>query len=607
MAAPLLSLQDTRLRIGRDELFDGAELFVFENDRLCLVGRNGSGKSTLMKIAAGLVEPDHGERMIRPDVTLRYLEQEPDLTGFSSVHEYAASGLGPGDEIWRVSYLLEHFGLTGDEDPAALSGGEARRAAIARAMAPAPDILLMDEPTNHLDLPAISWLEDELKTTKSALVLISHDRRFLETLTRRTLWIDRGITRSVDRGFEGFEAWRDETLEQEALDAHKLERKIAAEEDWVRYGVTARRKRNVRRMKELQDLRRQRDESRKTPGSVSMEAAESGKSGKLVIEAEAIAKTYDGRAVVEDFSTRIMRGDRLGLAGPNGSGKTTLLRMLTGVLEPDSGAIRLGANLEIVTLDQRRASLKDEETLADALTGGRGDQVMVGDTPRHVVSYMKDFLFPADRARQPVGALSGGGRGRLALAIALARPSNLLVLDEPTNDLDLETLDLLEEVLADYAGTVLLVSHDRDFLDRIVTSLIAPDPERPGRWMEYAGGYSDMIRQRGEAGLTGLSRQTAKQNSPASRPKAQTPARSGKDKLSNKERYALKELPGKMEVAQARIAKLQAALADPELYARDPEGFQTVTEALRKSEHDLAAMEEEWLAAEMRREEIADA
>ena len=604
MAAPLLSLQDIHLRYGRDELFAGADMQVFERDRLCLVGRNGSGKSTLMKIAAGLVESDSGERVVGNEATLRYLEQEPDFSGFASTYEYAAAGLTAGDEAWKARALLEELGLTGDENPARLSGGEARRAALARAMAPEPDILLLDEPTNHLDLPAIAWLEDRLKRTKSALVLISHDRRFLQTLTKRTLWIDRGVTRDLNRGFEAFEAWRDETLEAEALDAHKLDRKIAAEEDWVRYGVTARRKRNVRRMKELQGLRQQRKEARRTPGSVTMEAAEAGKSGKRVIEAETISKTYDGRPVVDEFSTRILRGDRIGFAGPNGAGKTTLLNMLIGELAPDSGEVTMGANLERVTLDQRRAALKEDQRVADALTGGDSDQVMVGGKPRHVVSYMKDFLFPADRARQPVSALSGGERGRLALAIALARPSNLLVLDEPTNDLDMETLDLLEEVLNDYAGTVLLVSHDRDFLDRTVTSLIAPDPNRPGRWTEYAGGYSDMLAQRGgDAGMTALTRDPSGRAASKS-PDASAPARTAKAKLSNKERYALKELPGKMEAAQTKIGKLQEALGAPDLYSSDPEGFHALTEALEKCQTELDRMEEEWLAAEMRREEV---
>ena len=368
---------------------------------------------------------------------------------------------------------------------------------MARALAPLPDILLLDEPTNHLDLPGIEWLERELAQMRAGIVLISHDRRLLETLSRATVWLDRGVTRTLDQGFSSFEAWRDAFLEQEESEQHKLGRKIAMEEDWLRYGVTARRTRNQRRLAELHALRRQRREHRRAAGSVRLEAAQAEMSGRLVAEAVGIGKSFDGRTIVRNFSTRIMRGDRVGIIGPNGAGKTTLLNMLIGVLPPDTGAVRLGANLAPVVLDQRRESLDPEQTLAEALTGGGGDNVTVAGQSRHVVGYMKDFLFRPEQARTPVGVLSGGERARLILARAFARPSNLLVLDEPTNDLDLETLDLLQERLAEYPGTVLLVSHDRDFLDRVVTSVIAS--EGGGRWIEYAGGYSDMLAQRGAA------------------------------------------------------------------------------------------------------------
>jgi len=445
MAPQLLSLQDIHLTFGGTPLFEGADLFVFERDRVCLVGRNGSGKSTMMKIAAGLVEADAGDRFIRPGVTVRYLEQEPDMSGFDTALAYVEAGLGPSDEPYRAAYLLEQLGVDPDADPARLSGGEGRRAAIARVLAPEPDILLLDEPTNHLDLPAIRWLEGELAASRSAIVLISHDRAFLKALSRRTVWIDRGRSRNLDRGFSAFESWRDEVLEQDELDAHKLDRKIVAEEHWVRYGVTARRKRNVRRMRELQDLRTQRRETRRAPGVAIITAAEGQTSGKLVIEAENISKAYGDRSIISDFSLKVARGDRIGVVGPNGAGKTTLLKLLTGSMAPDSGTVRLGTKLETVTLDQQRASLDLDTSVKDTLTEGRGDMVMVGDQQRHVMSYMKDFMFAPEQARSPVRALSGGERGRLALAVALARPSNLLILDEPTNDLDLETLDLLEE------------------------------------------------------------------------------------------------------------------------------------------------------------------
>ena len=516
MAAPLVQLKDIALTFGGTPLLDGVELTVSAGERVCLVGRNGSGKSTLLKIAAGLVEPDRGTRFLQPGATVRYLPQEPDFAGIATTLAYVEAGLGPGDDRHQARYLLEQLGLGGDEDPARLSGGEARRAALARVLAPSPDILLLDEPTNHLDLTTIEWLEQELMSRRAALVTISHDRRFLANLSRSTIWLDRGQTRRIERGFSGFEAWRDEVLAEEEREQHKLDRKIVAEEHWLRYGVTARRKRNVRRLGALQALREARRSYRAAAGKAALAAAAADRSGTLVIEADRIGKSYDGRPVVADFSIRIRRGDRIGIVGPNGSGKTTLINLLTGALAPDTGSVRLGANLAMATLDQHRESLDPTATVAAALTGGRGDHVVIGGEPRHVVGYMKDFLFAPEQARTPLGVLSGGERGRLMLARALAKPSNVLVLDEPTNDLDLETLDVLEEMLGDYAGTVLLISHDRDFLDRVVNAVIVPDGG--GRFVEYAGGYSDMLAQRGED----LSREPVK-------PAAPKEPRSGKD------------------------------------------------------------------------------
>src|SRR5437762_7047992 len=499
MPLPLLLLQDINLTFGATPLLDGAALAVATGDRICLVGRNGSGKSTLLRIAAGLVQADAGECFAQPGATIQYLSQEPDLTGFGNTLAYVEAGFDGDatDGRHRALYLLKELGLSGDEDPASLSGGEARRAALARALAPSPDILLLDEPTNHLDLPGIEWLEEELAGLRSGIVLISHDRRLLERFSRSTVWLDRGITRTLDQGFATFEAWRDAVLEQESSEQHKLGRKIAMEEDWLRYGVSARRTRNQRRLAELHALRRRRQEHRATTGAARLEAAPADLSGRLVAAAESISKAFGDHLIVRNFSVRIMRGDRVGIVGPNGTGKTTLLNLLTGMLAPDAGEVRLGTNLAKVVLDQRRESLDPQQTLADALTGGSGDMVTVGDQSGHVIGYMKDFLFRPEQARTPVGVLSGGERARLTLARAFARPSNLLVLDEPTNDLDLETLDLLQEKLAEYAGTVLLVSHDRDFLDRVVTSIIAS--EGNGSWIEYAGGYTDMLAQRSAA------------------------------------------------------------------------------------------------------------
>jgi ABC transport system ATP-binding/permease protein len=600
MAPPLLTLQDIHLTFGGTPLLEGAELAIDERARVCLVGRNGSGKSTLLRIAAGLVEADRGARFAQPGATIRYLPQEPDLTGHASVLAYVAAGLAPGDDPHRARYLLEQLGLTGDEAPARLSGGEARRAALARVLAPEPDILLLDEPTNHVDLPAIEWLENELAGSRSALVLISHDRRFLARLSRATVWLDRGVTRRIERGFASFEEWRDQTLEEEEREQHKLGRKIVAEEHWMRYGVTARRKRNMRRVGQLGELRERFRAHRGALGNVKMTVNESELSGKLVAEATRISKSFGADPVVRDFSIRIQRGDRIGLVGPNGAGKTTLLKMLTGALAPDSGTIVRGTSLQMAALDQRRDALDPDTSVRDTLTGGRGDGVSVGGQTRHVVGYMKDFLFAPEQAGTAVSALSGGERGRLTLAVALARPSNLLVLDEPTNDLDLETLDLLEEMIDDYPGTVLLVSHDRDFLDRTVSAVIVA--EGGGRWNVYAGGYSDMLAQRG-ADIAAKTIAKPEVPKPA-REKAAPVDGAPKRRLSFNEKHALETLPGRIVALETEIARLSQVIADPKLYARDRAAFDTASAALGAAQAELAKAEDEWLRLEALREQV---
>ncbi|MBA1157710.1 ABC-F family ATP-binding cassette domain-containing protein [Microvirga mediterraneensis] len=597
---PLLLLQDIALTFGGTPLIESAELSVSPGERACLVGRNGSGKSTLLKIAAGLIEADRGKRFVQPGAAVRYLAQEPDLSAYPTTLAYVEAGLGPGDDPYRARYLVEQLGLTGEEKPADLSGGEARRAALAHVLAPQPDILLLDEPTNHLDLPVIEWLEGELKSLRSALVLISHDRRFLESLSQATIWLDRGRTRRMDRGFAHFEEWRDQVLEQEEAEHHKLGRKLVAEADWLRYGVTARRKRNVRRLGNLHAMRQQYQDRQRAVGTVNMSLAEAEQSGTLVVEAEGISKSYGNRPIVSNLSLRVLRGDRLGIIGPNGAGKTTLINLLTGVLEPDEGRVRLGSNLQMVTLDQRRASLDPDATVAETLTGGRGDTVTIGGQTKHVIGYMKDFLFAPEQARTPVGVLSGGERNRLMLARALAQPSNLLVLDEPTNDLDLETLDLLEEMIQDYSGTVILVSHDRDFLDRTVSSVLVSEGE--GRWIEYAGGYTDMVAQRGRGVQARVVEKEAKPRN-AEKPAAQS-APASKRKLGFNEQHDLKTLPKRMEELEAKIAKVQEILADPELYSRDPARFQKAMDALTQLQTELHAAEERWLELEMLREEL---
>ena len=601
MAPPLLLLKDIRLTFGGRPLLDGAEISVSPGERLGLVGRNGSGKSTLLKIAAGLVEPDDGSRFLQPGSTIRYLAQEPDFSGFSTALAFVEAGLAPGDDEHRASYLLDALGVAPDRDPTKLSGGEARRVALARTLAPEPDVLLLDEPTNHLDLPAIEWLESELKASRSALVLISHDRRFLENLTRATLWLDRGRTRKLGQGFAAFEAWRDDTLAQEELDRHKLDRRIEMEKDWLRYGVTGRRKRNMGRMRRLDDMREARRTAVKAQGSVKLTTTEAESSGALVIEAISVSKSYGERPIVQDFSARIARGNRIGLVGANGAGKTTLINLLTGALPPDSGKVKIGASVEIASIDQRRASLDPNMSLKDALTGGGGDTVDVGGSTKHVVSYMKDFLFSPDQAGSPVHALSGGERGRLLLARALSKPANLLVLDEPTNDLDLETLDLLQEMIADHPGTVILVSHDRDFLDRTVEAVIVSEGE--GRWVEYAGGYSDMVAQRGRGvdAKQAAGAGAKKEREETARPSAPQP----KKKLSFKDQHALDTLPATIAKLEAEIATLEAKLADAGLYARDPKAFETATATLGAKARERSEAEDRWLELEMMREELA--
>ena len=598
---PLLQLAGIKLTFGGTPLLSGADLSVSTGERVSLVGRNGSGKSTLLKIAAKLVEPDSGSVFVQPGAVVRYLAQEPDFSGYDTTLSYVESGLLSEDDHYIARNLVEELGLTGLEDPAHLSGGEARRASLARALAANPDILLLDEPTNHLDLTTIEWLEKDLDGRRTALVLISHDRRFLSNLSRSTVWLDRGTTKRLERGFAHFEEWRDTILAEEEIAQHKLDRKIVMEEHWMRYGVTGRRKRNMRRVGNLQALREARRTYRGAAGSATITAGAASASGALVIEAKGINKSYGERAIVADFSIRIARGDRIGIVGPNGSGKTTLINMLIGADDPDSGTVKLGSTLEVATLNQHRDSLNPNTTVADALTGGGGDTVMVNGQPKHVIGYMRDFLFGPEQARTPLGKLSGGERGRLMLAQALAKPSNLLVLDEPTNDLDMETLDVLEDVIGDYPGTVILISHDRDFLDRLVSGVIVPEGD--GRWTEYAGGYSDMLIQRGE---------DLKREQPASEPKKDTPKAAAssipaapKQKMTFKHKHALETLPKTIATLQAKVTDLQGKLADPKLYSRDRTGFEKITSDLGETQRKLAAAEEQWLELEMLREEMA--
>ena len=595
---PLLTLQDVALTFGATPLFTSLDMSVEPRARLCLVGRNGSGKSTAMKIAAGMVEADGGTRFLQPGTSVHYLAQDPDLSAFETVGDFARDKLAETDDPFRVDYLLERLGVAPDLPTKNLSGGEARRAALAQVLAPDPDVLLLDEPTNHLDLPAIEWLEEELSASRAAIVTISHDRRFLERMSKATLWIERGRSHLLEKSFGAFEEWRDERIEQERLDAHKEARRIVREEHWVTHGVSGRRKRNVRRLKELQALKEAHKARRGPQGDVQLTMAEGQTSGRLVARIKNVSKSLGGRELVKDFSALIARGDRFGIVGPNGAGKTTLVNIITGRLPPDEGSVKLGANIDLLVVDQKRAALDGEWTVREALTDGAGDTVQIGDTTKNVFAYMKDYLFLPEQAGTPLHALSGGERARLMLARGLRTPSNVLVLDEPTNDLDLETLDLLQETVAEYDGTVILISHDRDFLDRICTSVAVPEGE--GTWTLYAGGWSDMLAQRGA--------------SPFRRSEEKGPRKSGtpegkqkrvSHKLSFKDARALDEIPDKIERLDALVAKANRELADPGLYARDPARFDRLTRGIAKAQADKSALEDEWLELEMKREEMA--
>ena len=592
--APILTLSEIMLTFGGNPLFDGVELTVHSGERICLVGRNGSGKSTLLKVMAGLMEADAGGRFVQPGMDVAYMAQDPDFSSFETLFDYAADGLDVA-EHYRVEMAMEGIKLDPNIRCDAASGGERRRAAIAQILASEADLLLLDEPTNHLDIEAIAWLEGHLAQTRKAFVLISHDRAFLRNLTRTTLWVDRGIVRRQNRGFEGFEEWRDKVFEEEDMQRHKLKRLIKAEARWAVEGISGRRKRNMGRVRRLADMRSQKAAEIKQTGTAAMAFEAGPKSGRLVVEARDISMAFD-KPIVQDFSLRIMRGERVALVGPNGTGKTTLLKILTGELAPDSGTIKLGSNLSQAVFDQNREALNPEQSLWEALTedpvlgvSGKNDQVMVRGTPRHVVGYLKDFLFSEAQARAPIRSLSGGEKARLLLARIMAQESNLLILDEPTNDLDVETLDLLQELIDDYDGTVLLVSHDRDFLDRVATTTIAM--EGNGQAIVYAGGWSDYRSQRGadEAVATVVKTKT--------KPVGEKVA-AQKSGLSFKQEHRLAELPEVIEKLEADIAKLEGLMADPELFTTQPEKFQKASDALVARHEMLANAEAEWMELE---------
>ncbi len=599
--SPLLQLTDISLTFGGNPVFDGVGLVVQPGDRVALVGRNGSGKSTLMKVMASIVEPDSGNRTIPAGKSVGYMEQEPEMAGFETLGDFATSGLDAAD-AYKVEMAAEGLKFDPTTPVATASGGERRRAALAKLMADAPDVMLLDEPTNHLDIEAIAWLERTLSTTRNAFVLISHDRAFLTALTKATLWIDRGQVRRQDQGFAAFESWRDTAWAEEDLNRHKLDRKIKAEARWAVEGISARRKRNQGRVRALQELRAERSSMIKRQSTAAMAFDSGEKSGKKVVEAKGIAKSFGDNTVLRPLDITIQRGDRVAFVGPNGVGKTTLIKMLLGDEQPTEGTIKRGTNLKVAVFDQTRAQLDPDRTLWESLANdpsmavsGRSDQIMVRGTPKHVVGYLKEFLFSELQTRAPVRSLSGGEKARLLLAKLMAQESNFLVLDEPTNDLDIETLDLLQDILGDYDGTVLLVSHDRDFIDRVATTTVTLEPG--GRATVYAGGWADMLAQGGMA--SSFQETTAKPKSKSAPPaaKKETSQKSG---LSFTEQHRLENLPAEMERLSAEIAKLEELLADPNLFTENPVKFQKATDALVERHTNLSNAEEEWLELEER-------
>ena len=599
--APILQLSDISLTFGGDPVFKSLDLVVQPGDRVALVGRNGSGKSTLMKVMAGLVEADTGSVVAGPGINVGYMEQEPDMAGFATLGDFALSALEPSE-----AYKVDRAGAGLKFDPAravsTASGGERRRAALAKLMAEAPGLMLLDEPTNHLDIEAIGWLENELKSTRTAFVLISHDRAFLNALTRATLWIDRGKVRRQEKGFAHFEAWRDTVWEEEDMQRHKLDRKIKSEARWAVEGISARRTRNQGRVRALQDLRAERASQIRRQGTAAMALDGGQASGKKVIEAVQLSKAFDGKSIVRDFTLTVQRGDRIAFVGPNGVGKTTLIKMLMGEEPVDSGTVKLGSKLEPAIFDQARSRLDPDMTLWDSLTGdpemrvsGKADQIMVRGMPKHVVGYLKEFLFDDAQARAPVRSLSGGEKARLLLAKIMARESNLLVLDEPTNDLDVETLDLLQDLLGDYPGTVLLVSHDRDFLDRVASTTIAM--EGNGQATVYAGGWSDYQAQRIESSPEVIAKSGAAAGKPAE--SGATKGTSTQNaKMTFIEKHRLEELPAVMERLSAEIAKLEEFMSDPNLFTDEPVKFAKASDALVERHSALSDAEEEWLMLE---------
>ena len=595
--APIYTIRGAKLSFGLNPLFTDVDLYINRGDKICLVGRNGCGKSTLLKVIAQEIEPDEAEFFIQPGVRIGYMPQEPDFTGFKTLREVVEAGLPKNEQnqTYRADKLIEYFAINENQNPEQASGGERRKAALARSLIGEPDILLLDEPTNHLDITTIEKLEDLIKRFSGAVIVISHDRMFLDHISQTTFWLDRGILRRNNKGFSAFEDWEDQVIEQEIIEQKALNKKIAEETEWLHKGVTARRRRNMGRLRRLQQLRQERREQIKMTGSVNLEAETAELRSKMVIEAKHISKSFGDREIVKDFSIRVIKGNKIGIVGPNGSGKTTLIKLLTKRLEPDSGFVRIGKNLEEAYFDQNRITLDPKKTLWKTLCN-EGDHIWVRGHFRHVVAYLKDFLFKPDQAQCPVSTLSGGEKNRLMLALALAKQSNFLVLDEPTNDLDMDTLDLLQEVLDDYEGTILIVSHDRDFMDKVATSLIYMRGD--GTVYEHVGSYSELLEKLKGIPLKKDARKQVAKEEPKVREKNKT------QKLSYKEQYILENLPKEIEKLGEENKAIEVALGNANLYTDDPQKFDELTSKLAANKEKLEEMENQWLEVQMKADEL---